>query len=58
MPFEKSGSYLSLMIAHQEAVKWVSLDWSSLGKKVIKWGSFNKITIFTESQISKRNKYE
>ena len=37
------------MSADQEAVKWISLDWSSLRKRVIKfkWGSFNKTQTFS-----------
>ena len=35
--------HLPLIIsAHQEAAKWISLDWSSLSKRVIKWYNFNK----------------
>ena len=32
--------------ADQEVAKWISLDWSSLRKRVIKWDSFNKTDFF------------
>ena len=44
------------MSAQQEAAKWTSLDWSSLGKRVIKWGSFNKTDFFCENNLSESNK--
>ena len=53
MPFEQSVIYLS---AYQEAAKWISFDWLSLSKRVIKWGSFNKTDFFYENNLSKSNK--
>ena len=53
MSFEQSVTYLS---THQEAVKWLSLDWLSRGKRVIKWGSFNKTDFFYENNLSECNK--
>ena len=44
MSFEQGVLHLPLiMSAQQEAAKWISLDWSSLGKRVIKWGNFYKV---------------
>ena len=40
------------MSAHQEAGKWISWDWSSLGKRVIKWVSFNKTDVSCENNLS------
>ena len=56
MPFEQSLSHLSLMSAHQEAAKLISLNRSSFGKRVIKWGCFNKTDFFTEINLSEINK--
>ena len=57
MSFEQSVLHLLLiMSAHQEATKWISLDWWSLGKRVIKWGSFNKTDFFSENNLSESNK--
>ena len=36
------------MSTHQETAKWILLDWSSLDKRVIKLGSFNKTDFFCE----------
>ena len=48
MLFEQSVLYLPLtMSAYQEVTKWISLDWLSLGKRVIKWGSSNKTDFFS-----------
>ena len=45
MPFEQSVLHLPLIMSvHQEAAKWISLDWSS--QRVIKWGSFDKTDLF------------
>ena len=44
------------MSAHQEAVKWISLNWSSLGKKVTEWVNFNKTDFFAENNLSESNK--
>ena len=51
--FEQSVTYLG---AHQEAAKWISLDWLSLGKRVIKWGSFNKTDFFYGNNLSESKK--
>ena len=57
MSFEQSVLHLPLaMGAHQEATKWISLDWWSLGKRVIKWGSFSKTEFFSENNSSGSNK--
>ena len=57
MSLEQSVLNLPLtMSAHQEATKWISLDWWSLGKRVIKWGSFNKTDFFSENNLSEGNK--
>ena len=39
---------LLTMSTHQETAKWILLDWSSLDKRVIKLGSFNKTDFFCE----------
>ena len=44
------------MSTHQDAAKWISLDWSSIGKRAIKLGSFNKTDFFTENGLSESNK--
>ena len=44
------------MSAHQEAAKWISLDWSSLGKRAIKLVSFNERDFFSENNFSESNK--
>ena len=57
MSFDQSVLHLPLMMsAHQEAAKWISLDWWSLGKGVIKWGSFNEIDFFSENNLIQSNK--
>ena len=57
MSFEQSVLYLPLiMSAHQEAAKWISLDWSSLGKRVIKWGSSNKTFSLKTNWVKAINK--
>ena len=42
------------MSAHQETAKYISLDWSSLCKRVIKWDSFNKTGFFSENNLSEK----
>ena len=44
------------MSAHPEAAKYILLNWSSLGKRVIKWGSFSKTDFFRENNLSESNK--
>ena len=44
------------MSADQEVEKWISLDWSSLRKRVIKWGSFSETDFFCENDLSESNK--
>ena len=57
MSFEQSVLHLPvIMSAHQDAAKWISLDWSSFGKRVNKGGSFNKLDFFSESNLSESNK--
>ena len=57
MSFEQSVLHLPLiMSAHQEAAKWISLDWSSLGKRTIKLVSFNERDFFSENNFSESNK--
>ena len=34
------------MSAHQETAKWILLDWSSLGKRVIRWGGLSNPGFF------------
>ena len=46
MSFEQSVLHL----------RWISLDWWSLGKRVIKWGCFNKTDIFSENNLGESNK--
>ena len=43
------------MSAYQEAAKWISLDWLSLGKSVIKWGSFNKTDFFYKNNLNEND---
>ena len=60
-----------IMSAQEDVAKWIlldwskilfmvplyiiSLDWSSLHKRVIKWGSFSKTDFFCESNLSESN---
>ena len=57
MSFSQSVLHLPLtMSAYQEAAKWILLDWSSLGKRVIKWGSFNKTFSLKTTGVKAINK--
>ena len=52
MSFEQNVLHLPLIMgAQQETVKWASLDWSSLSKRAIKWGSFIKPDFFCEDSL-------
>ena len=60
-----------IMSAQEDVAKWIllywskilfmvplyiiPLDWSSLRKRVIKWGSFNKTDFFYENNLSESN---
>ena len=57
MSFEQNVLHFPLiMSAHQEAKKWISLDWWSLGKRVTKWGSFKEADFFSENNLGESNK--
>ena len=51
MPLEQSASFNN-ECPQREVEKWISLDRSSLGKRIIEWGSFNKTDFFCENSMS------
>ena len=58
MSFEQTVLHILLITnnnAKKEAEKWISVDSSSLHKRVIKWGNFNKTDFFCENNLSESN---
>ena len=56
MSFEQSVISSLIMSDDQEVAKLISLDLSSLRKRVIKWDNCNKTGFSCENNLSERNK--
>ena len=57
MSFKQSILDLPLIMSvYQETAKWISLDWWTLGKRVMTWSNFNETFSLKRTRVKAINK--